>query len=393
MSHIEALRTGRRGVRLEVPADWEVTQDDDDAATLVDAKAGVQWHLFYFEDVAFDLSDAGWPSLQRDVRQHADYLFEVMRRHEHAQRDPDAPLPPKPPRHPLVSCERVKIDGGDALRVIHRMVMRPGLEIVMGHLLVPAADGLFEARWIARAELTGMRESILLMKAMDVEATGTEQQHDVPGGVAVRVHQVPETGRTDDEIESLMKSIDYDAPEHDADFPQHPLSVVRACARALEADYGLRMLRPAKPVPTGEEILASMSIAFTPPPRFVRTSESGKSAMYRRYSLAGNDGTQILGVEVAPANADLEGLARTILNSAGVLPDTVRRSGALIVCDGTRAGDEARVVIAAAPLDRGKQVIVQLLATTSFLLDDIDQELTAAAQSVRALPRPWWKVW
>lgn len=82
------------------------------------------------------------------------------------------------------------------------MIRTPGLEIAMGHLLVPLRDGVLELRCIARnLGATGERESALLMLEM-----GRQRGRDP---------------------EELMRSIQYNAPEYDAMFPA---TSCRACA-------------------------------------------------------------------------------------------------------------------------------------------------------------------
>lgn len=368
VTFIDAARAGHFDVRFDVPAAWEVVEQGETSSTLVDAAAGVQWHLFAFPGVVFDLSDAGWPTLQRDVTQHADYLFDMMRRMEQASLPDGETLPPRPPRHPLVACQRVEVEGGRALLVLHRMVMRPGREIVMGHLLAPAAAGLFEVRWVCRSDFTGTRESVLLMKAMQ----------DAPGD-------------SPSEIDALMRSIDYDAPEHDATFPEHPLSVARAMGGV--AQRSLRIVTPAAPVPTGESIQPALSLSFTPPPRFVQTSATKKSTLFRRYSLAGNDGEQVLGIELALVSTKIERLAASIVTQLGATPRETRKVGRIVVCDGTREHDEIRIALAPAALDTRKQALLQLVTTTAFPVEEIEVELGASAASVRAQTKPWWRFW
>lgn len=105
--------------------------------------------------------------------------------------------------HPLVSCEA----HGALGEVIHYMIRTRGLEIAMGQLLVPVERGVLELRCLAKnLEMTGIRESALLMKEMNLQS-----------------------GKTPDE---LMRSIAYDAPEHDASFPTHVVSRVRTSVGA-----------------------------------------------------------------------------------------------------------------------------------------------------------------
>lgn len=86
-----------------------------------------------------------------------------MRRAEQPPRE--SPLTTAAVRSPLISFDRVVVDGKPALSVLHRMAYQPGRGILMGHLLVPRRLGLFEVRWTNAASQTGFRESVIFAKA------------------------------------------------------------------------------------------------------------------------------------------------------------------------------------------------------------------------------------
>ena len=50
--------------------------------------------------------------------------------------------------------------------VVHRMLYEPGREQIMGHVLVPVRTGLVEFRLLAGSRLTGVRESLLVARAI-----------------------------------------------------------------------------------------------------------------------------------------------------------------------------------------------------------------------------------
>jgi hypothetical protein len=73
------------------------------------------------------------------------------------------------------------------------MMYQRGKEIVMGHLLIPVAGGLFEVRAICGGGMTGLRESMLLMAAIPKPVEGEAQ---------------------------FLSQRQYDDPRHDAMFPE-----------------------------------------------------------------------------------------------------------------------------------------------------------------------------
>lgn len=116
---------------------------------------------------------------------------------------------------PMIEFERFDVAGGVALTVLHRMSYQPGHEVVMGHTLVPVRRGLFEARWLFTAGLTGYRETML------------HAQQD----------------RGTDEEPSRLSQQAMDDSAHDASFPEHPLTLARA-ARSWHAHGRLRVTEP-----------------------------------------------------------------------------------------------------------------------------------------------------
>jgi hypothetical protein len=63
------------------------------------------------------------------------------------------------------------------LSVVHRVAYEHGLELVMGHLLVPLRSGLFEFRVIAANKgPTGIRESQLFSEALAKAGVKTHEE-------------------------------------------------------------------------------------------------------------------------------------------------------------------------------------------------------------------------
>lgn len=262
----EALASGRHGLRLTLPPKLEVGQDDPALLNLVDREERIVWMLFYFQGVHFDFGgEQDRSELSAALGHYARHMFEDSFR----QGKPPEGARPRtadPQWTPMVEVEHLDLDGARALRTIHRMSYQPGLEIVMGHLLIPLVDGLFEARVMSpgKQPLTGYRESAI-MKGLGFE----------PG-------------------RPLPPQSVYDDPRHDAAFPGHPLSQIRAAQRWLRHDASLKVSRPA-PVRVSREVpLPRLGCVVTPPPRFVQNTDGtgGATGSFTRVSFCGTDGIE-----------------------------------------------------------------------------------------------------
>jgi hypothetical protein len=139
----------------------------------------------------------------------------------------------------------------------------------MGHTLVPVRRGLFEARWLFTAGLTGYRETML------------HAQQD----------------RGPDEEPSRLSQQAMDDPAHDASFPEHPLTLARA-ARSWHAHGRLRVTEPPPRSQSGSRTIEALGCAITPPPRFVfsdvRSDDDQTTAVFTRVAFAGTDGVEHL---------------------------------------------------------------------------------------------------
>jgi hypothetical protein len=173
---------------------------------------------------------------------------------------------------PVVEVEMTGVDGARALQVIHRLWYEPGCEHVMGHLLVPLASGLFEFRLFGNSQMTGIRETTL---AHGIIASA--------GGDPVQA------------LRGVRQSF-YDDARHDATFPAHPLSRVRAGLRSLRDSGAVTVTTPA-PVAGGEVIAETESFAVTAPPRYLPLPTANADRIQcSRISFAGTDGVQLLTV-------------------------------------------------------------------------------------------------
>jgi hypothetical protein len=275
MSLVAALASGELGVKLVVPKRMGITDETASSAALVDQDRTLGWHLTLHE-YRLDLQPEHQAMLERDIERHTRDLFDnfFRMRDRGAPAEPDAkPRTADPTWSPVVSVERVRCGEHDALCVIHRMTYAHGDEMIMGHLLVPFQGGTFELRVVARERsATGMRETLILSDAM--------------------------SGVSDDAPESMprLRQQDFDDARHDARFPDHPLSLVRAELReVLDADR-VTVLDPPPAPPAGEVVLRELGCAIVPPARYLLTAHRSpkKRAQFSRISFAGTDGVQLL---------------------------------------------------------------------------------------------------
>ncbi|WP_147443877.1 hypothetical protein [Corallococcus sicarius] len=198
-----------------------------------------------------------------------------------------------------MSIERTRPGPHEALSVVHRMAYEPGLEIVMGHLLIPLSSGLFEFRIIAANRgPTGVRETVLLGEAA--------AKADI---------------KTDEALTQLMAGSKPDDPRHDSRFPDHPLSVVRSMLRMLAEPGSIEVTQPALQHPASEVLLPDMGCAMTPPPRYLRTPDSdGTFLRFSRVAFAGgaagSDGVQMLTLSCFKEDGAAEGPERLKLLTA-----------------------------------------------------------------------------
>ncbi len=293
---------------------------------------------------------------------------------------PDEPRTADPEWSAMVDCERVQVGGATALWTVHRMAYQPGDEIVMGHLMVPVKGGLFEVRLAARDEMTGVRESMMLIEQ--------------PG--------------------KLLKQKDYDDPKHDEKFEMHSLSRVRKALRWLIEDAGLKVLAPAAVHEGGEVVLSRLDCALVPPRRFVRTEKMDdyNLAAFQRVGFCGTDGIEQMLVQrvdelrkltAEQLRGEAEVFSRGLNESSGlrevklaVEEVTVgERRCVLIVADG-EGDDGGRRNSLCWLLDRkGRAYFVAILGSDAVPAEVRRDELRTTVASWRSTKdgKAWWKLW
>lgn len=266
---LAALRDGTFGIRLDagVPSSLELSSDDEHVARLTDRAHHLTWWLFFFPDLHMHVEiDAG---MEAALHAYARQLFDDAFRAKHA----GAVVTPRTADEtwsPLVDVERVALGeatgANAALRTVHRMSYEPGDELVMGHLLVPLAGGLFEARVAGRGSVasTGYRESAVFL----------------------------EKG-----ARGFLPQPVYDDAALDARFPGHPLTLVRSALRTLIGS--LHVVQPAPTRAWDRVRFASLGCELTPPARFVLepSTEATGRPTFRRVAFCGTDGIELFYVE------------------------------------------------------------------------------------------------
>ncbi|NVB81757.1 MAG: hypothetical protein HOV81_25405 [Kofleriaceae bacterium] len=365
MSFLEALRRGAYGVTLQVPESFEVLSDDE-SANVLDRENATVWYFFSAPSLELDLSPDRLAGQQRDAKSYAQQLFDDTRTKD---------LPPSNGRGVFLGCEQVRVDGQPALSVLHRMSYEPGREILMGHLLVPTGEGLFEARWLTRDNLTGMRETLLLDKALAAN----------PGA----------------KVEELGPTVDYDDPKHDEAFPKHALSRARAAERWIREDAGLRVTAPARPFAAGEAVLADLGCALVPPPGFARQAANKRFALFSRVSLAVTDGLHYFSVQrrrdgnvaqaVEDRTRDLIRADKMLATSVATIP-APSGADACVVGEAERGESSTARYVTVGVRDGSGSAVMTIICTRHDPVDDMVAELAASARTFR-VAKPWWKIW
>lgn len=273
MDFIERLAVGIDGVRCKLPPHEVIEarqksvliKPTEDVQVLVHA-VQLPWRLDLREQFRALLRD----DVQRAARLHFEQIFEP--RIHPVTNASVAPRTRDLEWSPLIEIEQVEL-GAPALWLLHRNHYVPTLEEIEGCWLLPASDCLVCVSLIATDQTTGYRESSLWMM------------------------------RSAEQGAALLSQSVMDDPKHDASFPTHCLSRVRAARRWFE-DEGRGSLAIASPMPPpsdGETELAEADCVVTAPPRFLRLPAgtlpmSPTLAIFSRVSLGGTRAPRLLNV-------------------------------------------------------------------------------------------------
>ncbi|MDI3287245.1 hypothetical protein [Polyangium sp. 15x6] len=391
MAFVEDLKQGQRGVRFAVPRGFEVAEETERSAMLVDKGRGFSLSLGAFTH-RLDLLPAHDALLRRDVERHARDLFETYFR-QAPPADPKArPRTEDKAWSPVVETLPVNLGAARVLRVVHRLWYEPGRETLMGHLLVPLARGLFEVRVLPpTSRLTGVREAAVADRATAALA-GTDPA-------------------------AFLRGIDQrasDDPALDASFPRHPLSVARKGLRFVLEDAGLEILEPDVQTRPGEVEVSAAGFAVTPPPRYRHVAKdppSPKLASWSRVSFSGTDGIQLLtvsrtGTRLAERNgrklariaedltrAAVPAGAEGVRVSAVALPDERGRSHAETYHAYVKGASRQQSLFRWFTEPDGEVVMIAIGAAMCVPLDELADDAEAVVRSFRRLGvKKWWQI-
>lgn len=271
MTFIDELASGVHSLRVTLPPSLELIEQHEHVAAFREHNTATGWWFLFFPDTRLVLDAEHLALHRRDTLHHTRALFETMHRSPHTDPGPGKPRTADPDWTPLIELEPGDVAATAAVSLLHRMTYWPGQETIMGHTLIPAADGLFEARWV-RPTLgeTGLRETLLVSILL--------QNEEVPGTTP-----------------QLPRQEVFDAPEHDAQFPDHPLSRAR---RAKTWHVGRVEVTAAAPRPLRTYALAPLDLTVTVPPRFQLSRsidiDGTPTALFDRVSFSGSDGVDRL---------------------------------------------------------------------------------------------------
>lgn len=277
MQMIDSLRSGRLGLKLELPTHFNVLSENDLSVEFFNESTQVHYWIHFWPHLHLNLDEEHRTNLERSLKWYAKYLFETF----HQVKNPKDIRPPRttdPSWSPLIDVDYLEIRGALALRTIHRMAYEAGHESILGHLLVPLQQGLFEVRVATLDTFTGYRESVHFdqfyggLKPKDKKKFGLDQ--------------------------GFLQQQDTDSLQYDVIFPKHCLSRARAALLWFcnEADFFIA--EPKIGWESGEVRLQSLGCSLTPPPRFVYNSplRAGLQEGFKRVSFCATDGVENLSV-------------------------------------------------------------------------------------------------
>jgi hypothetical protein len=387
MSVLDDLPSGRRGVRFTVPPELESIATDERPDVLYAPDRSIAWQ-FFVNQLPIDARPQHRELLLRDAHRCArDVFINYSSTLEQIR-----PLRTDDPTwSPLVEITPTQLRGAPILTAIHRMSYQPGNEFVMGHLLVPIRAGLFELRLLARADMTGVRESMLVAPVIrDAAAAGED-----PIAAAQR-----------------LKQPYFDDPAHDARFPDHPLSRIRSALAWVLERSDLEVTEPAEPPDDGELVFDDLGYAFVPPPRYLKVDIGNPYLQFARFSFTPTDGVHELSVHrhrhpIPARSADaVERLARRLADECAMKgytdftvdttlddPDHAR----VLLCYTDHSGPRHTTHHVFRCPD-GTVLLPIIDAPRSTPAAELDAEIAAMLATLRPLApaaakRPWWRFW
>jgi hypothetical protein len=233
MTLIDQLRTGSVGVRLELAEPLEILAETETWARWVDRTLALVC-VAIRSRFPLDLSDARRPELRAQLEPEARRIFaREFQASEHVSKI--EPRTSDPSWSPIIELELLERPGGRVMHCMHRLRYEPGREVIRGALACPIADGHVVIACMHVAQMTGWRESMLVIES------GTS---------------------------GLLPQAQYDAAEHDAKFPEHGLTRVRQVLQQWSST--LAITRPSTSLPAGTRVvLPASGSSIVPPVGFV----------------------------------------------------------------------------------------------------------------------------
>lgn len=249
MAFIEDLKNGLPGVQFAVPEGWQVHEDQERRAVLLDNERKVGWHLVH-TPWRLDLRRQHDEVLRRDIERHARYTF--VEQYKQIELPPGSERPPPrvldPTWSPIIEIDHIRVGEAPALLILRRVAYEPAIEVVLGHVQIPLVTGLCDLTVFHRTNETGGREGALLEKAL-----------------------LKYPGETPQALVQRLGQRYFDDPAHDATFPGHALTLVRGALRWLLGgpEQRIKVTAPMGEMPAGELGLPMASCAVQVPPRYV----------------------------------------------------------------------------------------------------------------------------
>lgn len=268
MAFKETLESGALGLTLRFPDDWKVAADEEHHLQIVDYSRGALWWVFFVPELNMDLTGP-FGTITERVEQHTRFMFNTA--YEADSIKHNRPRTDDPEWSPLIDCDEIMLKPKvQALQILHRMHYRPGRETILGHIILPRAAGLVEARVLTVDEQTGLREALLTASLLDSSGVPADDF-------------IPPTQRV------------LDSADHDPSFAEHCLSRARGAMRWLHEDADLEV-GPEKLIePSGVNKMREIGASIAPPPGFYRVASH--PGLFTRSVFGATDGFEQFFVE------------------------------------------------------------------------------------------------
>jgi len=235
---VTELESGAAGVKCRISVCGTELTSTERAVCIQDVRHAVLWTCSR-SPWRMDLGPETLQLLRFDVQRHARGIFEAL--FEAKDTNPK-PRTADPDWSPLIEAQ-TQTFGGRVLRLVHRTHHEPLNEVVEGRLVVPTGDGAISISAVASAEEVGGRE----------KQVATKQRQAGQGSV-------PPGGRS---LQAVA-----DDPRWDDEFPEHPLSRVRAALDWLTdpSGGGLWVTSPSAETYSSQVVLDEASSVIQAPP-------------------------------------------------------------------------------------------------------------------------------